>query len=110
MGLYSKEISEFEKTENKKLEKSWAVVMHALNPSTQEADLCEFAGSLAYRVISRIARSVKKRNPVSNPTSHPQKIRIEKFNKQNTETLTREKLSQFSFDTGPGGEHVSCLV
>ena len=43
-----------------------AVVVHTLNPNTQEATLgdCGFEGSLVYRGSSRTARAAQK-NPVS---------------------------------------------
>jgi hypothetical protein len=43
------------------------VVVHQLNPNTQEAELvdhCEFEASLVYRVSSRTARATQE-NPVS---------------------------------------------
>ena len=46
---------------------SWAVVVHAFNPSSWEAEAggsLEFAASLVYRVSSRTARATQ-RNPVS---------------------------------------------
>jgi hypothetical protein len=45
----------------------WAVVAHAFNPSTWEAEAggsSEFEASLVYRVSSRTARATQ-RNPVS---------------------------------------------
>jgi hypothetical protein len=47
----------------------WAVVAHAFNPSTWEAEagrfrISEFEASLVYRVSSRTARATQ-RNPVS---------------------------------------------
>ena len=54
----------------KKFNISWALVVHALNTSTQEAevgsqeDLCEIEASLVYRVSSRTAKTTE-RNPVS---------------------------------------------
>jgi hypothetical protein len=51
------------------------VVVHAFNPSTQEAEAgrSEFEASLVYRVSSRIARATQK-TPVSNqPTNQPTK-------------------------------------
>ena len=53
---------------------SRAVVAHAFNPSTSEAeeggDLCEFAVSLVCKASSRTVRAVTQRNPVlKNKTS-----------------------------------------
>jgi hypothetical protein len=48
----------------------WAVVVHAFNPSTREAEAgrsLEFKASLIYRVSSRTARATQ-RNPVSDKT------------------------------------------
>jgi hypothetical protein len=42
---------------------SWAVVVHALNPSTQESrgrGISEFKASLVYRVSSRTARATQR--------------------------------------------------
>ena len=36
------------------------VVVHTFNPSTQEADLCEFKASLVYRVSSSTARTIQR--------------------------------------------------
>jgi hypothetical protein len=49
-----------------KSETCWAVVAHAFNASTweAEADISEFEASLVYRVSSRTARTAQ-RNPVS---------------------------------------------
>ena len=58
----------------KKFNISWAVVVHALNTSTQEAevgsqeDLCEIEASQVYRVSSRTAKTTE-RNPVSKQTN-----------------------------------------
>ena len=43
-------------------EKSWAVVVHAFNPSTWEAEASgfEFEASLVYRVSSRTARATQR--------------------------------------------------
>lgn len=46
---------------------SQVVVAGALNPSTQQADLCEFKSTLFYRVSSRAAKAMK-RDLVSNKT------------------------------------------
>jgi hypothetical protein len=48
-----------------KLAGGWAVVAHACNPSTWEAEawISEFEASLVYRVSSRMAR-IAQRNPV----------------------------------------------
>jgi hypothetical protein len=49
----------------------WAVVVHAFNPSTWEAEaggFLEFAAILVYRVSSRTARATQ-RNPVSKQTN-----------------------------------------
>jgi hypothetical protein len=45
----------------RKEKQSQAVVVHAFNPSTQEAHvhLCEFKASLVYRVSSRTARATQ---------------------------------------------------
>ena len=42
---------------------SWAVVVHTFNPSTR--DLYEFEATLIYRVRSKKAKAVTRRNPVS---------------------------------------------
>jgi hypothetical protein len=51
----------------KKTQMSQAVVVHAFNPSTREAEaggISEFEASLVYKVSSRRARAIQ-RNPVS---------------------------------------------
>jgi hypothetical protein len=50
----------------------WAVVAHAFNPSTWEAEAGGFEASLVYRVSSRIARAIQ-RNPVSENQINKQK-------------------------------------
>jgi hypothetical protein len=61
---------------NKRVCFSWAVVAHAFNPSTQEAEaggFSEFEASLVYKVSSRTAKATQ-RNPVSkqNKTKQPE--------------------------------------
>jgi hypothetical protein len=56
----------------------WAVVEHAFNPSTREAEaeaggFLSFEASLVYRVSSRTARATQ-RNPVLNNQKKKKKI------------------------------------
>ena len=54
---------------------SWAVVAHAFNPSTKEAevgsqeDLCEIEASLVYRVSSRTAKTTERNKPCLGKTN-----------------------------------------
>ena len=68
-----------------------AVVAHAFNPSTWEAEAggSEFEASLVYRVSSRTARVIQ-RNPVSKKT----KTKTKKQTKQNKTKTKQNKTKQ----------------
>jgi hypothetical protein len=71
------------------------VVVHAFNPSTQEARgrrISEFEASLVYKVTSRTARAIQ-RNPVS---KKPKNKKKKKKNKKKTKKQKNKKRKQAS--------------
>jgi hypothetical protein len=53
------------------METCWVAAAHTFSSSTQEAGLCEFKASLAYRASSRMARATPKNTDLKNPNTKP---------------------------------------
>ena len=65
---------------------------HTINPSTQEADLCEFKTSLVYQGLQRETLSQKEKNQTNKPNFKRQK---EKRKKEETKTEDRREILIF---------------